>query len=1389
MANKNLDTRIINKHDTEENWSKANFIPKQGELIIYDKDDNYDIERFKIGDGTTSVNNLPFRSIDGGYDALTEIVPETTLNFTLRNLTLTNCPPIEVGKTYTVTFYHPDTDPIEYELVGKEASIGGTYRYIGNEAHTWGDTNTGEPFIIYSYENNTAIVTYIYISSSETLPCTYNIKIKAIAPIKIDEKYLDIKNTNIVNGSKTGSLRTVGSIKEGSGYKMGDYAFAEGYSTTASGSYSHAEGESTTASGDRSHAEGSSTKASGRSSHSEGIGTTASGLSSHTEGNNTTALGDCSHAEGSLTKASGSDSHAEGRYTKALGVYSHAEGWSTTASGESSHTEGYSTVAGQMGFKVTACEKSTDTTGIYTLNSITGLEVNQRYSVYLSSSKENCGMITAIDTTHKKITVNGYPDIALSTSSSSTANYITIVNKPQLGDIFISGNYSHAEGQGTVASGNYSHAEGSGTTALGDSSHAEGYNTTAGQRGFKVTACEKLTDTTGTYTLTSVNGLSVNLTYSVYLRTSKENCGKITAIDTTNKKITVNGYPDIALSTGSSSTANYLTIVGKPELGDIKISGDYSHAEGKNTTASDEASHAEGYGTKASGDYSHAEGESTTASGQGSHAEGAGTTASGSESHAEGSGTTASGGSAHTEGSFTTASGSSSHAEGNYTTASGLSSHAEGQDTIASGNHAHAEGQDTIASSNYQHVQGKYNIEDSNNIYADIIGNGDILFGTRSNAATVDWQGNAWYAGDVYVGSTSGTNRDEGSKKLATEEYVDTQITEKTDQTYSPTSENAQSGKAVAKAVSEVATKTENKTEHTPNYMPDSSTFIGAFIYKNAAGQVSIYSSTGNYLSPFIEIDESLIGKKITLQSQPLSDGNWGNLSRNTYIKSITAFSVNNEPDENGYFNTDYIINHSENITRNSDDGTYAVYTIPQGTKYLRISVGSAFVINPAYRSMFVINDDGSLLSDYVANESIVVEGKKELVADVLVNGSNLSDDAMDKINKEIVIEDITDDNLTQVSPKHKKSLRVSSLSQLFTSYEETNADYISVENTYLNTSAKVDWLYGLYDALMEAYPDYITRTQIATTAEPTLPVYKSDGTERTDITSESVFPMYRYDFKPPIAEHTSNVTAEYSKEVSLPKILYTTGIHGGEYRQVVAAYRFFKMLCEKWRDYELLSDLRWNCHFVVIPLTNPFGFNYPNNRYDSNGVVVSKRNEHNIDISGNFPSSSYQSGTDNVYGTTPLSEPESQALYNIIKNENFILGIDNHTFNYLAASGNTDKMAGYFIANHKHNNSTAFWFKISRWLNQRVRKLSPNIDSTYDSYDMAQIWGDSREQMLSNTFASVGGNVEMTLGIDPNATVGDDGVTPSMAEKTQAFCVDELAVIFYEALQDFYTY
>lgn len=147
----------------------------------------------------------------------------------------------------------------------------------------------------------------------------------------------------------------------------------------------------------------------------------------------------------------------------------------------------------------------------------------------------------------------------------------------------------------------------------------------------------------------------------------------------------------------------------------------------------------ERYSDSAVGNYSVAEGTDTTASGYASHAEGVNTTARGHYSHAEG---------------FYTASNVYSHAEGYFTTASGSASHAEGDRTIASGSDSHAAGYGTIAASEAQTALGKYNVKDANDTYAVIIGNGT---GTaRSNALTVDWDGNVEAAGGLTATSLSG---------------------------------------------------------------------------------------------------------------------------------------------------------------------------------------------------------------------------------------------------------------------------------------------------------------------------------------------------------------------------------------------------------------------------------------------------------------------------------------------------------------------------------------------------------------------------------------------------------------------------------------------------------
>lgn len=61
MADNILSARIMHLHDIEANWSKyPEFVPKRGEVIVYDKDETHNYQRTKIGDGETSIINLPF---------------------------------------------------------------------------------------------------------------------------------------------------------------------------------------------------------------------------------------------------------------------------------------------------------------------------------------------------------------------------------------------------------------------------------------------------------------------------------------------------------------------------------------------------------------------------------------------------------------------------------------------------------------------------------------------------------------------------------------------------------------------------------------------------------------------------------------------------------------------------------------------------------------------------------------------------------------------------------------------------------------------------------------------------------------------------------------------------------------------------------------------------------------------------------------------------------------------------------------------------------------------------------------------------------------------------------------------------------------------------------
>ena len=125
----------------------------------------------------------------------------------------------------------------------------------------------------------------------------------------------------------------------------------------------------------------------------------------------------------------------------------------------------------------------------------------------------------------------------------------------------------------------------------------------------------------------------------------------------------------------------------------------------------------------------------------------------------------------------------SQRADGPYSTIIGFGGHT---DTNALGSVAIGNGEclanytvaigTTVASGDNQLVFGRYNVKDTENKYACIIGNGTSDT-ARSNAHTVDWNGNAWFAGDI-EGVKDGTTHKLSEKvdKVSGKSLIDSDV-------------------------------------------------------------------------------------------------------------------------------------------------------------------------------------------------------------------------------------------------------------------------------------------------------------------------------------------------------------------------------------------------------------------------------------------------------------------------------------------------------------------------------------------------------------------------------------------------------------------------------------
>jgi hypothetical protein len=391
-----------------------------------------------------------------------------------------------------------------------------------------------------------------------------------------------------------GDVVISGSLAQGdSTVASGVGSHAQGYMTTASGDFSHAEGFHNVASGWRSHAEGFYTTADGYNAHSEGEYTAAGAAGAHAEGLYSQALAGYSHAEGNSTEAHGIGSHAEGYYTKTYGTGSHAGGLYTEAYGSMDGAglpANVQTVFGKYNVR-------NNYDSLFVIGNGVGDTNPQRSDILRvnSGSVEITGSLSVIGGISGSIsgTVSGLPfiiagpnisasynslgqwEITGSAGSGGTSNDFFFSRTLNIieasGSLYLSGALrattlsaslgaiitgSVVQGTGSVASGDYSHAEGNGTQATRKGAHAEGANTTA----------------SGEYSHAEGVSTTASKLYSHAEGVSTE----------------ANG--EGSHSEGQSTIAQ----------------GDYSHAEGIHTLAVGEGSHASGWGTEANADHQSA---------------------------------------------------------------------------------------------------------------------------------------------------------------------------------------------------------------------------------------------------------------------------------------------------------------------------------------------------------------------------------------------------------------------------------------------------------------------------------------------------------------------------------------------------------------------------------------------------------------------------------------------------------------------------------------------------------------------------------------------------------------------------------------------------------------
>ena len=199
-------------------------------------------------------------------------------------------------------------------------------------------------------------------------------------------------------------------------------------------------------------------------------------------------------------------------------------------------------------------------------------------------------------------------------------------------------------------------------------------------------------------------------------------------------------------------------------------------------------------------------------------------------------------------------------------------------------------------------------------------------------------------------------------------------------------------------------------------------------------------------------------------------------------------------------------------------------------------------------------------------------------------------------------------------------------------------------------------YFYSLFDSLVTAYPNYITKIDCdagfqaykrLTVPDYTKPDYMDDAS------------IYLYKFAPPVVSkvNSTNPTDDTMTLADTLKVFIIGGTHP-ELLAIYDLYHTMRTICENWQSDKNLEELRFIPEFYIMPCSGSWGILHNSNRLNYNGV----------DLNRNMPTANWTEsgeGTSTYTGPYAGSEYETQVLIYYLEQLTPHIVIDHHNNTY----------------------------------------------------------------------------------------------------------------------------